>query len=204
MDTNTIPYTYLIGWSSHNKWYYGVRYATGCNPTELWKSYKTSSKYVKQFVKDNGDPDIIQIRKIFSDRNLARFWETKVLSRIGVINDTKWLNETNNIAISYEKGIEGSLKAASITKGVTQTKNHIEKRTMALRGKNRTEETKEKLRKPKTEEHKQKLRKPKSEETKLKISLARKGKVGHKHTEEHKIKMSIIMKGIKNGTKAKM
>jgi hypothetical protein len=26
----------------------------------------------------------------------------------------------------------------------------------------------------------------------------------YKHTEEHKIKMSIIMKGNKNGTKAKM
>lgn len=31
-------YTYLIGWSSHNKFYYGVRYAKGSNPNELWKS----------------------------------------------------------------------------------------------------------------------------------------------------------------------
>ncbi len=26
-ETNHIPYTYLIGWSKHKKYYYGVRYA---------------------------------------------------------------------------------------------------------------------------------------------------------------------------------
>jgi hypothetical protein len=40
----SISYTYLIGWSKLDKWYYGVRYASNCNPDELWVKYKTSSK----------------------------------------------------------------------------------------------------------------------------------------------------------------
>ena len=36
-------YTYLIGWPDHNKWYYGVRYAKGSDPADLWNPYTTSS-----------------------------------------------------------------------------------------------------------------------------------------------------------------
>ena len=57
------PYTYLLGWSEHNTWYYGVRYAKGCHPSDIWKKYFTSSKHVKNFVKMHGDPDVIEDRK---------------------------------------------------------------------------------------------------------------------------------------------
>lgn len=94
------PYTYLIGWTIHNKWYYGVRFAKNCNPSDLWNTYFTSSKSVHNFRNQYGEPDIIQIRKIFDNENSARLWETKVLKRMNVINTDKWLNQTNNIAIS--------------------------------------------------------------------------------------------------------
>jgi len=59
-------YTYLIGWSKHNKWYYGRRTKNSLIPEEdFWNVYKTSSKYVKEFVSKFGDPDIRQIRKKF-------------------------------------------------------------------------------------------------------------------------------------------
>ena len=63
----TIPYVYLLGWTSQNKWYYGRRTANGCNPSEFWITYFSSSKYVKQFIEEHGEPDVIQIRKTFSD-----------------------------------------------------------------------------------------------------------------------------------------
>jgi hypothetical protein len=82
------PYTYLIGWTVHNKWYYGVRYAKNCNPSDLWVKYFTSSKKVKEFRQINGEPDVIQIRKIFNDDKSAKRWEDKVLRRMKVhIND---------------------------------------------------------------------------------------------------------------------
>lgn len=89
------PYTYLIGWSKLDRWYYGVRWARGCHPGELWKKYKTSSKVVKAYTKIHGDPDIIQVRKTFTNSNDAVEWEEKVLTRLNVSNNTKWLNKTS-------------------------------------------------------------------------------------------------------------
>jgi hypothetical protein len=86
-------------WSKQNIWYYGVRYAKKCHPDELWKSYFTSSKYVQLFREMNGDPDIVQIRKTFKDKDSARTYERKVLVRLNVVNEEKWLNKTDNISI---------------------------------------------------------------------------------------------------------
>lgn len=82
MQDNTTPYTYLIGWSSHNKWYYGRRTRKGCHPEELWVKYFTSSKHVKSFAKQHGKPDIIQIRRVFNNSKKCADWETKVLRRV--------------------------------------------------------------------------------------------------------------------------
>lgn len=46
-----IPYTYLLGWPEIDKWYYGVRYAKKCHPSDLWVTYKTSSRHVDSIVK---------------------------------------------------------------------------------------------------------------------------------------------------------
>lgn len=92
-------YTYLIGWSKLDKWYYGVRWKNGCRVDELWKDYFTSSSYVKAFRTEHGDPDVIQIRKEFTDIDKARRWEQKVLKRMNVIVEDRWLNRTDNISI---------------------------------------------------------------------------------------------------------
>lgn len=93
------PYTYLIGWSNHGMWYYGVRYAKNADPSELWKKYFTSSKHVKAFAKKYGDPDVIEIRKIFDTADAACIWENKVLKRIKAKSRKDFLNATDNRAI---------------------------------------------------------------------------------------------------------
>ena len=65
------PYTYVIGWSTLGKWYYGCRYAKKCDPAELWVSYHTSSKYVKEMRKNFGEPDIVEVRRIFLTAAIA-------------------------------------------------------------------------------------------------------------------------------------
>ena len=90
------PYTYLVGWSKHEKYYYGVRYAVDCNPTDLWQKYFTSSTKVKQLRKVLGEPDIIQVRKTFNTREQARTWETKVLKKMKVMLREDFLNEHDN------------------------------------------------------------------------------------------------------------
>lgn len=91
---NQIPYTYLIGWSKLDVWYYGVRYSVSCRPSDLWKSYFTSSTHVKDFREKNGDPDIIQIRKTFHSSTAAREWEDKVIRRMRLTSNPKWLNKS--------------------------------------------------------------------------------------------------------------
>ena len=89
------PYTYLIGWSNHNKWYYGVRYAQNCNPQDLWKTYFTSSKHVKKLREEYGEPDVIEVRKIFDSKEAAILWEEKVLRKMDVRNAEKWINKND-------------------------------------------------------------------------------------------------------------
>lgn len=93
------PYTYLIGWPSLNRWYYGVRYAKNCHPSDLWITYFTSSAYVKEFVDQHGNPDIIKIHKVFADEKEARAFESKMLKRMSVTKKEKWLNKHDIIAV---------------------------------------------------------------------------------------------------------
>jgi len=108
--TKQMPYTYLIGWKHLDKWYYGVRFAKNCNPSELWKTYFTSSKHVKRFVKENGLPDIIQIRKTFDTSERAQLFEYKVLRRLKVTKNNKWLNVTANKSVEIEAALKGAKK----------------------------------------------------------------------------------------------
>jgi hypothetical protein len=94
-----VPYTYLIGWTKHDKWYYGVRYAKHCDPTDLWITYFTSSDYVRRFVEEFGQPDVIQIRKTFDAVDDARKWEERVLRRMRVVLNERWINKTDIVSI---------------------------------------------------------------------------------------------------------
>jgi hypothetical protein len=161
MKQNT-PYTYLIGWKNHNKWYYGVRYSSKCNPDDLWKTYFTSSKQVEMFIVKFGDPDIIQVRKTFNDPKKAKLWEDNVLRRLGVSTNTKWLNirsdTWNGVIITEDIRHKMSEKA----KGKSKTKGY----TNEFRLKNGYKIIPGK---PKGSKEK--------EETKIKKSIAKTGKV---------------------------
>lgn len=91
----TTPYTYLIGWSHLNMYYYGRRTAVGCRPSDLWTSYFTSSQYVKRMRQLHGEPDIITVRKIFSNAHDCAVWENTVLRRLGAARATNFINRTN-------------------------------------------------------------------------------------------------------------
>ena len=97
----TTPYCYLIGWSDQNTFYYGVKFGKGADPKTFWVKYFTSSKVVKKFRKQYGDPDIIQIRKIFRTEDYGALdlaqkasimYEHKVIKRFGMVHDARFLN----------------------------------------------------------------------------------------------------------------
>jgi hypothetical protein len=103
-----IPYTYYLYWAELDLHYYGVRYANGCNPNDLWTTYFTSSSYVNRLRKNYGDPDIIQVRKIFSEAVSAKNWESKVLRRVKALDKMNWLNCANH-SIRVRKNFDGFL-----------------------------------------------------------------------------------------------
>lgn len=102
--TNT-PYTYRIGWAQTGMNYYGVRYAKNCRPSDLFVSYFTSSKHVKNYIKQHGIPDIIEIRKIFTSETRivdAQTYEHRVLKKLKASARPDYLNRTDNKSIAPE------------------------------------------------------------------------------------------------------
>jgi hypothetical protein len=129
-------YTYLIGWTNLNKWYYGVRFAKKSKPSELWRTYFTSSKYVKEFRLLHGEPDVIQIRKTFLIKEEAIQWESKILTKMDVIHNPKWLNRTNNQAIRDGSGRKYG-PAWNKGKSSLRSKESIDKQRETILGKKR-------------------------------------------------------------------
>lgn len=101
----TIPFTYLIGWSAHDTWYYGVRYARDCSPVDLWTTYFTSSKYVTEFRKIHGEPDVIRVRKVFDSTERAVAWEDAVIRRAELYKNKKFLNKSYSGSIYYDSDV---------------------------------------------------------------------------------------------------
>jgi hypothetical protein len=170
MCSDRIPYTYLIGWSKLDRWYYGVRTAKCCEPKDLWKSYFTSSNHVKSFRIIHGDPDIIEIRNVFDDTQKAKRWEAKVLRKLNVIDDKKWLNKSYSDEKFVNRAHTEETKkklSDSARKGIPLSEEHKKKIQLALKGK------------------------PKSESHRVNAMKANVGMTGKKHSDEAKKNMSI-------------
>lgn len=147
------PYTYHIAWTSIDKHYYGVRYAKGCNPNDLWSSYFTSSKEVKKYRELYGEPDVIEVRKVFTDAYSAKSWECRVLRKLNVLRSYRWLNaniggeqfiiekhsEETKRKMSENNGSKRFDARAAISERQTGAKN-------SFFGKHHTKETKNKMR----------------------------------------------------------
>ena len=125
-----------------------------------------------------------------------------------IVKSKKWANRKN------ENGLDGGVAGQKLSK---EHKLKISRNNANFwKGKKRSEESKEKMRKPKSEEHKQKMsesRKGKqaSKQTKQKMSESKKGtklseetkqklrrynnRKGVKHSKETKLKISNSMKG---------
>jgi hypothetical protein len=208
------PYTYLIGWHSQQKYYYGVRYAKNCLPTDFWVKYFTSSPAVSAMRLIFGEPDIIEIRKIFPTKEQAINWETRVLKRMKVVIREDFLNKNDAPAPPINNRVmttETKEKIGSSNRGKPKSESHKQKirearakQDMSYRkGIKLTDETKQKIREARA---KQVI----TQETKEKMSVARKGKnhwsYGKSMSDETKQKLreANLGKVLSEETKQKM
>jgi hypothetical protein len=92
--TGPRPYTYLLKCIPTNQYYYGVRWRNRL-PAEqdFWIHYFTSSKKVADLRKQYGNSAFLfEIRREFDTTEAAMIWEEKVLIKMKVLQDSKWLN----------------------------------------------------------------------------------------------------------------
>lgn len=92
----TIPFTYKLIFKPTGQYYYGVRWAKGCHPKDLWSIYFTSSKYVKQLIKEYGkDSFEYKVTKTFKNKKDASDWELKLLKKVNAKDNVKFINKSN-------------------------------------------------------------------------------------------------------------
>lgn len=103
-------FTYLIGWSALDKWYYGARYSKKCAPEDLWTTYFTSSERVAAMRAEHGEPDVVEIRQIFAIPEDALNWEVRVLKRLKVLKNDKWLNGYDGSRFNKQKLPPGEIQ----------------------------------------------------------------------------------------------
>jgi len=74
------PYIYKILHKPSGRYYIGSQYGKNSDPNNLWKTYITSSKYIKELIATTGK-DSFEIIKIVP-REDAREYEAKLLKRL--------------------------------------------------------------------------------------------------------------------------
>ena len=73
------PYFYKIQHVPTGKYYVGTQYGKTSNPYKFWKTYFTSSKYVKNLIERDGEDSFIIIN--IQIRNDARMYEHRYLKK---------------------------------------------------------------------------------------------------------------------------
>ena len=130
-------YTYLVGWSFLNLYYYGSRTSRKTKgPTELMVGYKTSSKIVAGLMRVYGAPDVVVIRRTFESPVKCFEWEKKVLRRIDAKNHPLMLNQHNNVGtnpIHSAEVISKSMRGWMVAKDSEGNKFRVHKNDPRLK-----------------------------------------------------------------------
>ena len=188
-----LSYTYLIGWSYLDQWYYGVRTTQNRKiEFDVIIYYPTSSNYVKGMIKEHGNPDVIHIDKTFKLKEEAKAYEYKVLQEHQVRKNNWWINKNDLFAPPIMKGKDnfmfGKKGKDSPNYGNKHTIIEKEKMSLAKIGKNNPMFGKKGKDSPN-------YGKKATLETKKKQSKSQKGKIITKETRE---KMSLSHMGNKH------
>lgn len=183
---NYVPFVYLLTFKPTGQFYYGSRTASGCQTSDLWTTYFTSSRIVEKLIEEHGkDTFDFEIRKTFISKTETLEWETRFLTKVDAKRNPRFLNRSNGgknfgvvVMTQEHKDKIGRAQVGKIVSEETKRKQSIATR-------NASEQTKLKR------QNSHKNRPPMSEETKRKISVSSTGKL---HSLETKRIISIANK----------
>lgn len=142
------PYTYFLFHIPTNRAYYGARWANNAHPDDLWRTYFTSSPIIKDLIKEYGKESFYyEIRKIFKTKEKTILWESKVLRRLKIKKNDKWLNRgytiNNHVSLEFNKDIRD--KISKKLKGRKIPREIVDKIREKQIGSKRTEEQRKKF-----------------------------------------------------------
>jgi hypothetical protein len=121
------PFTYFLLHKPTGMKYYGVKTARGCDPTDLWTKYFSSSKLVHALIKEYGKESFqFEVRRVFKSPAAAKLWESKVQRRMGVDLKEDWLNRHIQSGRFYctEHSSETRAKISKAMTGRIMTEEH--------------------------------------------------------------------------------
>lgn len=106
MSTLTIPFTYILKFKLTNQYYYGVRWARGCSPSELWNTYFSSSVHIKNLIKKYGkDSFQAKVSRTFSNKDEAIKHERRFLEKVKASTNGAFINKRNNMPDFSARGL---------------------------------------------------------------------------------------------------
>jgi len=147
MPTIYVPYTYWLFHKKTKKFYYGSRTAKDCNPTDLFKSYFSSSKIVKKIIKEEGvSAFLYRVDKKFQTAKDALDYEYSILRKFKAGNNERFLNEHHSRMLEWtaERKLKASrthkLRIINDTHSTAFKNGHVP--TKGFSGKNHNEKTK--------------------------------------------------------------
>lgn len=177
------PFVYVVMWTRLNQAYIGVRYARGCDPSDLWNTYFTSSEYVAKFREQNGEPDHIEVLETFLTAREAIEAEKEIISTFELHRSPVFLNM--NSAGTFVMTDEIRQKISSSKMGLKHSEASRLKMSETRKGRVMSEETRAKI---SASRKGWKV----NEETKAKLSKSLKGR---QFSEDHREKISKANKG---------
>lgn len=107
MSTDAIKsFTYILKFKPTNQWYYGVRWAVGCSPDDLWTTYYSSSTAVLNLIKEFGkDAFEFRVSRVFDTVEKAIAHEKRFLERVKAASNGAFINKRNNMPDFSPKGL---------------------------------------------------------------------------------------------------
>ena len=187
---STIYCTYLTTYSGNKLPMFYIGSTSVSKITNGYRGSVSSKQYKTVWMKELKENPHLFKTKIISyheDRISATIKENGLHKLLGVVSSPLYINQSNAIPDGiYGRSMSGKNNPMYGTKRIMseETKRKISE---TKKGVKKSEETKQKMRKPKSQEHKNKLLGNKN-------ASGKKSWLGKKHTEESKLKISNTLK----------
>ena len=173
---NYVPFVYLLRFKPTGQFYIGSRYTEKQNPPahpdQLWTSYFTNSKPVKERIEEFGKESFeYEIRKTFQTSAEARRYENRFLVKVNAAKNPRFLNKHNG-GDGFFGGPKSEEYKLNMSKVKLNTPDNVkEKISSTLTGRSLSIKHKEN------------------------ISIGKRGLPGRKWSEEEKARYALLRQG---------